>query len=291
MTRKFDRKYILIINLVVTVIGGGVVILSINLLESVMRILTEAIGTGLIATGLVNFFDKFFVEAQEETDIDIVSMRRARPDRAIYGLKYKAEKVDILGVSLADVLKEISRDSRHEMVERVLKQSTRFRLLFIHPDSSFLIQRAAEDHISWDELHDRQVKSVEMAVKFYRLLLEAYNREDKADTLRTSNVGSVEICLINTCPYISLFRADNSMYWGLYTAHKTGEETPLFFSKKMDREGMFEILKDHFYGLLPKEKAENPYLLKMIIKDQPPILNRSLANQILGVQKVDELLN
>jgi len=290
MIKKLDRKHILIINVVVAIVGGSILILGFSIHESVWRVLIEATGTSLIATGFVNFLDKLLVEAQESVDIEIVSMRRARPNRSIYGLKYSAQKVDILGVSLADVLKEFTRDSKREMVDCVLKQSTRLRLLLVHPDSKFLVQRASEDHITWEELHERQLKSVEMIVKFYKILLDEYQREERAGSLRTRNVGSVEIDLIDVCPYISLFRTDNEIYWGLYTSHKTGEETPLFFSKKMDKEGMFENLKDHFYGLLPKDNNENSSLLRMIIKDQPPNLNRHLVNQLLGAQKVDEVL-
>jgi len=50
------------------------------------------------------------------------------------------------------------------------------------------------------------------------------------------------------------------------------------------------FLKDHFHELLPKEKSESTHLLKMLIKDQPPLLTRALAIQLLGAEKVDELL-
>lgn len=290
MIHKLDRKSILFINIVLAVFGVATVMLSIILFQSTIRILVESIGIGLIATGFVNFFDRLFVEADKDTDIDIVAMQRAKTNQTVYRLKYQSQKVDILGVSIADVLKEFTQNSRHEMIDRILRHSARLRLFFVHPDAGFLTQRAREDHISYDELRSRQIKSVEMVVTFYKLLLEAYQRDSLSDSLSTGNVGSVEIRLINVCPYISIYRVDNSVYWGLYTANKTGEESPLFFSKKMDKDGMFEILKDHIYGLLPKEDIDNLYLLKMIIKDRPPILNRAIVDQILGTQRVDELL-
>jgi hypothetical protein len=290
MNTKLDRRSILLINAGLAVVGGATVILSIILSQSTARILIESIGVGLIATGLVNFFDKLLIETQKDTDVDIIAMQRAKTNQTVYRLKYQSEKVDILGVSIADVLKEFTQGSRHEMIGRILRHSTRLRLLLVHPDANFLIQRAREDHVSWDELHTRQLKSVEMIVAFYKLLLEAYQRDSHSDSLSTGNVGSVEIRLINACPYMSIYRVDNTIYWGLYTTYKTGEDSPLFFSKKLDKEGMFEILKDHVYGLLPKEETDNLYLLKMIIKDQPPILNRTLVDRLLGEKRVDELL-
>lgn len=290
MNTKLDRRSILLINFGLAIIGGATVVLSIILSQSTVRILIESIGVGLIATGFVNFFDKLLVEAQKDTDVDIIAMHRAKADQTVYRLKYQSEKVDILGVSIADVLKELTQGSQHEMVDRILRHSTRLRLLLVHPDASFMIQRAKEDHVSWDDLYARQLKSVEMVVKFYKLLLSTYQRESKAGTLSTGNVGSVEIRLINVCPYISIYRVDNTIYWGMYTTSKTGEESPLFLSKKMDKDGMFELLKDHVYGLLPKEDPENLFLVKMIMKDHPPMLNRPLVDQILGAKRVGELL-
>ncbi|MCC6567701.1 MAG: hypothetical protein IT315_00535 [Anaerolineales bacterium] len=290
MIPKLDRRMILLINIGLALLGVTLDAISFNMSQSFGRFFMESVGIGLVATGFVNFFDKLLVEADKDVEIEIVAMERAKTNQTIHRLKYLHEKVDIMGVSIAAVLREISEDPQNEMVDRILRHSTRLRLICVHPESPFLIQRAHEDHVSWEDLHNRQVLSVEKIVKFYKALLSAYQRETLAGTLRHSAIGSVEVCLTNDCPYLSIYRVDDTIYWGLYTTSKSGHESPLFMSKKLDKDGMFELLKDHIYSLLSNDNKDNFTLIKMAMKDQPPTLNRALAEQILGEDKVRELL-
>lgn len=281
---------ILLINVGLALLGVALDAISFTMEASFGRFFMESAGVGLIATGFVNFFDKLLVEAEKDVEIEIVAMERAKTNQTIYKLKFQHEKVDILGVSIGSVLKEFADDPQNEMVDRIIRHSTRLRLMCVHPESPFLIQRAREDQTSWEELHHRQIQSVEKIVMFYKLLETAYQRETKAGTIRHGNVGSVEIRLINDCPYLSIYRVDDTIYWGLYTTSKSGHESPLFMSKKLDKDGMFELLKDHIYALLSNEGGENYTILKMAMKDRPPTLNRPLAEQILGKDKVEEIL-
>lgn len=291
MIPKLDRRMILLINVGLALLGVTLDAISFTMPQSFGRFFMESVGVGLVATGFVNFFDKFLVEAEKDVEIEIVAMERARTNQTIHRLKYQHEKVDILGVSIAAVLREISEDPQNEMVDRILRHSTRLRLICVHPESPFLVQRASEDHVSWEDLHNRQIQSAENIVRFFKRMRLAYQRESEAGTLRHSNVGSVEVRLINNCPYLSMYRVDDTIYWGLYTTSKSGHESPLFMSKKLDKDGMYELLKDHIYALLSNEGADNYTLIKMAMKDQPPTLNRALAEQILGADKVQEILD
>lgn len=292
MIPKLNRRMILMINTGLALIGVVLDAISFNMIgETFGKFFMESVGVGLIATGFVNFFDKLLVEEVKDVEIEIVAMERARTNQTIHRLKYQHEKVDILGVSIAAVLREISEDPQNEMVDRILRHSTRLRLICVHPESPFLSQRAREDHVSWDDLHNRQMQSVENIVRFFKRMQSAYQRETVAGTLRHSNVGSVEVRLINDCPYLSIYRVDDTIYWGLYTTSKSGHESPQFMSKKLDKDGMFELLKDHIYALLSTENGNNFTLIKMAMKDQPPTLNRALAEQILGAERVREILD
>lgn len=291
MLQSLDRRKILVISVLLAVGGIALDAIAASLeLNSTLRFLCESIGVGLIASGFVNFFDKLLVETPREPEIGIIAMERAKTDPKIHRMKYEREKVDILGVSIAAVLREFTDDPQNEMVDRIIRHSTRLRLICVHPDSPFLRQRAREDRVSWEELHARQVASVERIVKFYKLLFSSYQRENTAGTLKHGNVGSVEVRLINDCPYISLYRVDDSIYWGMYTTSKSGHESPLFLSNKQDKDGMFELLKDHLYALLANEGADEMTLISMPMKDHPPKLNVLLAEQILGKERVVELL-
>ncbi|MCC6300061.1 MAG: hypothetical protein IT314_12240 [Anaerolineales bacterium] len=290
MIPKLDRRMILLVNIGLALLGVALDAISYSMEETFGRFFMESVGVGLIATGFVNFFDKLLVEAERDVEIEIVAMERARTNQTIYKLKYQHEKVDILGVSIGSVLKELADDPQNEMVDRILRHSTRLRLMCVHPESPFLVQRAHEDQTSWEDLHHRQIQSVEKIVKFYKNLDTAYQRETMLGTIRHGNVGSVEIRLINDCPYLSVYRVDDAIYWGLYTTSKSGHDSPLFMSRKLDKDGMFELLKDHIYALLSSEGADAGTILKMAMKDRPPTLNRLLAEQILGKERVDELL-
>jgi hypothetical protein len=291
MLENLDRRKILAISIFLAVGGIALDAIAANLdPDTTTSFLLESVGVGLIASGFVNFFDKLLVETPKEPEIGIIAMERARTNPSIHQLKYEHEKVDILGVSIAAVLREFTEDPQNEMVDRVIRHNTRLRLICVHPESPFLRQRAREDRVSWDDLHARQIASVERVVKFYKMLYSSYQREHEAGTIKHGNVGSVEVRLINDCPYISLYRVDDAIYWGMYTTSKSGHESPLFLSNKQDKDGMFELLKDHLYALLSNEGADELTLISMPMKDHPPKLNVLLAEQILGKERVVELL-
>lgn len=287
---KLDRRQILLVNILLICVGVAFLLWAINISQQHVRIILEAIGTGLIATGGVNFIDKLFTEKEAEIDVKLISPQRLDVDQYIYSAKYRAKKVDIFGVSITEALREFVNDPRDEIIDRIFMHRLRLRLVFVHPDAEFLLQRAGEDHISAEELRNRQLNSIKLAIQFYKKLLKEYS--DRVDKIgKMSQVGSVEILLIKACPYVSIYRVDNKIYWGVYGSHKSGNESPLFLSIKHEEAGMFDFMKEHYYTHVNnKEKFGDLHLVKMILRDREPYLNLPLVQQLLGKEMVDELL-
>jgi hypothetical protein len=288
---KLARNQILLVNIVLIAVGVIMTMWAIIVPPTEGQILLEAVGTGLIAAGGVNFIDKFFAEKADEKDIVLVSPQRSDVDPLIYTSKYRGKKVDIFGVSVTEVLNEFLHDQGEDIIERIFAHRLRLRLVFVHPDADFLNQRAGEDHISYDELRNRQLNSIQLAIRFYRKLLDEYSmRARKSGKL--SKMGSVEILLMKACPYVSIYRVDNKIYWGLYASHKSGTESPLFLSEKREETGMFDFIKEHYYTHINnKERFDDLHLIKMILRDREPYLNRSLVDHLLGKDIVDALIS
>ncbi|MBI5934683.1 MAG: hypothetical protein HY867_13335 [Chloroflexi bacterium] len=286
---NLDRRQILLVNIVLICAGAALLLWAINISQPHVKILLEAMGTGLIATGGVNFIDKLFTEKERE-DSKLIAQQRLDVDQLFYASKYRAKKVDIFGVSITEALNEFVTDSREEIFDRIFSHRLRLRLIFVHPDAEFLVQRAGEDHISADELRNRQLNSVKLAIQFYKKLFTEYNvRSKKIGKL--SQMGSVEILLMKACPYVSVYRVDNKIYWGVYGSHKSGNESPLFLSVKREEGGMFDFMKEHYYTHVNnKEKFDDLHLVKMILRDKEPYLNIPLVHHLLGKDKVDEIL-
>jgi hypothetical protein len=287
---KFDRRHILLVNVVLIAIGVSFLLWAIIAAPAKGQIMLEAIGTGLIATGGVNFIDRFFVEKEKEEDAKLIAAQRLDVDPFIYAAKYNAKKVDIFGVSVTEPLKEFLNDPSEKIIEKVFTERLRLRLVFVHPDAVFLQQRAMEDHITAEELRARQLSSVKLAIQFYKKLVDAYNQRAKKPG-KLSRMGSVEILLIEACPYVSLYRVDNKIYWGLYASHKSGIESPLFLSEKREDTGLFDFIKEHYYTYVNnKEQFDKLHLVKMTLRDKAPYLNRALVDSLLGKKAVDALL-
>jgi len=288
---KLDRRHILLVNVLLIAIGVIFLLWAIIAVQTNGKIFLEAIGIGLIAAGGVNFIDKFFSEKEKEDDIKLVSPQRSDADPLIYMTKYRAKKVDIFGVSVTEVFNEFLNDQGEDIVDRVFSHRLRLRMVFVHPDADFLNQRAGEDHISAEELRNRQLNSIKLAIRFYKKLLDEYNLRVKKKG-KMSKMGSLEILLIKACPYVSIYRVDNKIYWGLYASHKSGTESPLFLSEKREETGMFDFIKEHYYTHVNnKERFDDLHLIKMTLRDREPYLNRNLVDHLLGKDNVDAFLS
>ncbi|MGC1375666.1 MAG: hypothetical protein WA821_05560 [Anaerolineales bacterium] len=286
MMKQFSRREILLINIMVIVVGLVLDLVGLLASDALLRALLESIGTGLIATGGVNFLDRILVE--RENGLQIVSWQRSATGKSIYNKKYEAEKVDILGITLDEVLEEIVSQPQ-KMLYHIFHHRARLRLLFLHPDAKFLEQRAMEDRMSRDAMRARQLLSVERSVIFYKFLKKEYEKASRNQRLVAGLIGSVDIKLVDICPYISIFRVDDEMYWGIYTSDVSGRDLPLFLANDGEKKLLFGQIKQHFYAQFSKGlTSEDNYLVKLNFG--PPVLNTELVEALLGAEKVKKLL-
>jgi hypothetical protein len=286
---KFAKPVILLINIVIALVGVILIVVG-NLPAFVSaQSLFEAIGTSLIAAGGVNFLDRVFNEQARADGTTMAAAARVAIPRTVFSRKYKAEKVDLVGVSLLEALQEIVNDPNQGMINRVLFEHVRLRLIFSHPLSSFITQRALEDNTSKDSLVSRQKESVTLAILFYKRLCDRYEMALKNGSLNPRRIGSVEIKLLDFCPHITIDRADDEIYWGLYMSHTTGLESPMFVTSKEENYALYDHLKQHFDSLLKKNlSSSDSTLVRMVVG--PPSINREMVESILGKEQSQMLL-
>lgn len=255
--------------------------------------LLEAIGTSFIASGVVAFLGSFLLYEVPKDDIKIIVKERISLDNHFKNRKYKAFKVDIAGISLSECLRELAEDPNHRMLNRLLSEKVRMRLIFVSPESWFLNQRAIEDGYSdVKPLIERQKKSVEYCVQIYKILNDMYKSSFINRSIEPSRLGYLDIRLTSFCPHITIDRADNEYLWGLYISSSPGLSSPMFLATQEHNPEVFDQLKKHFDGLL-NEKSSHPFgntLVSMVVGIQPPALNGDLAESILGPQIMNDLL-
>ncbi len=286
---KLNKINILLIDIIVGLIGLILVLTSINTEHKKLKPLLDAIGTSLLATGGVNFLYKLINEDHNNNDennngkksfIKIIGYKRVA--LGIHENKYTAKKVDIVGISLHNCLYEIANDPKERIIERITSGNMeRLRLLFAHPDASFLIQRALEDGRPEDALRDRQKQCIELCVEIYRKI-KKYRKEH-------INMSTLEIRLIDFCPHLTIERFDNTTYWGLYTSDTVGLNSPLFKVTKENNDELFENFKNHFSALREKKISSRDNVLMRTTMNEH-YLNKVLIEGIFGSDETKKLL-
>ena len=280
-----------------TIIAIDFVIISIGLatvsLGAGGPILWEAIGTSLIATGGVGLLSHLLSESPKIDGIKMVASTRNLMPPDIHNKKTKAKKIEMAGVSLTGFLREIADDQNQTIVNRVLTENVRLRVAFVHPDSPYLIQRAMEDNRNnVDSLRQLQLESVEYCLQFYKHLKKQY-LSAKSRGIIEKPKGVVQAKLIDFCPYITIERYDGEIYWGLYTSDSAGEYAPMFLASRNESYVVYDKLKLHFNDLLNKhtgKMSKNRDLFLISMESGEPWCNRELSEQLLGKEKVDQLL-
>jgi hypothetical protein len=301
---NLNRKEIIFLNCVLIVVGLGIVAYGLVLMAtpslSLPGGLLNAFGTTMAVTGSITLIDRLLTEKPSPPPVALqrVVMKRKLMAKSIHNRKKTAMKVDILGISLTDLLKEIISDPKKGLVHKVLYDpECRLRFIFMHPKAPFLLERSAEDG-NYDPaiVLKRQTESIETCVRLYTIL----EKKRRAEQRRNQNFeprGSITVKLIEACPYISYERYDFDIYWGLYTADTSGREAPVFLTNSADNL-MYAKLKDHFktlldggYEYLPRPVknagADHNFLLR--VNHQEVWLNEHLANDLLGEARVAKL--
>lgn len=282
-----------LIHIITFLLGLILVLVGVQIEAIWLKTLLEAIGIGFIAGGVVNFIDYIFTPQAKPVKVELVTHQRGKTPQELHRRKYHAEKVDILAVGLQSCLREIL--DHPEMLERVFRHQVRLRLIFCHPQSDYLIQRAKEDNVSLEDLKNNVSTTVELAVRFYVQIISYYTRNREG--INHHAMGNVRINLINNmCPYITIDRSDNEILWGLYSSETTGVQSPLFRTTAKQDGVLFNQLKQHFSSLLALDAGTDEagktyssvWLVNMAMG--APTLNYELAAEILGEEKLNQLL-
>lgn len=282
---KLNRKYFTAVNVIIGLVG---IICIYQGVVSHGNPFWDAIGTGLVAAAAVNILDRAVrlePPSIPKPRIEVMSDKRIDTSEAmqsIHELKYKTSKVDLIGVSLIHVLEEFDEEP-DRIINRLLRNNLQLRLLFVHPDSKYLEQRARED--KWDvaDLVKRQKRAVDLSVKFYNNLRHAYDKAVSEKSLNTHKTGSLQIKLLDFCPYMTIYRVgEDEIYWGLYTSNMSGVNLPLFKTVLAQDPMLYKHLHQHIHGLIERD-LKYPDLVSMSDMGEP-LLNKELVKKILEQQ-------
>ncbi|HEY9087694.1 MAG TPA: hypothetical protein VIO36_05955 [Anaerolineaceae bacterium] len=299
---KVEKPQIIWINLFIIALGIIFILWGYLGASGAGAGILEAIGTGLIATGGVNLLDRLFTEVPKRTGVSLVSLMRTTMDPKIHERKDRALKIDTLGVSITAALAEIYNDSQQMVIKNILyKPKTRVRMMFLHPEAEFMKQRYLEDEFrTLDQLVDCQKKSLEYCVLIYAAIKKRYDNERRIEP-SFEPLGSLVIKLIEVCPYVSMERYDDDLYWGIYTSDSPGKKAPVFLTTEADNSELIRKFKDHFEHLLfygyeatSKKATGSAKDMNIIVRvgQDGPWLNDDLVRRLYNDDaRIDQLLN
>lgn len=197
--------------------------------------------------------------------------------------KYGARNVDILGMALSGALIEMANDEDHRMLRRVLFDGVQVRMIFITPTSEYVKQRAVEDGDSLAQLQGLLRNSVLHTREVYERFARLYEQEEKAGQINPTSIGSLEIRVIDFCPHFTIYRTDDSILWGIYTATTRGLYSSVLEVQK-SHDSLFRQIVGHFDSLWKigglDRSPDKTFLLKCD-SYMPPILNERLVEELL----------
>ena len=139
-------------------------------------------------------------------------------------------------------------------------------------------------------LVEKQKQSVKMSIQFYKQLRDRYKKVLASGSLDRRTAGSVEIKLTKLCPHISIYRAGDDIYWGLYPSDTIGDNAPLFKISKDSNYPVYDSLKKHFIAQREKIVDIGEEHIIVYTNVGEPKLNIKLAEEILGHDEVQLIL-
>lgn len=220
----------------------------------------------------------------ERDYVRIVTSNRRLLDKEYRERKLTARTIDIVSMALSSALDEIATDPNCALLKRILYDNAQVRLMFVTPTSPCVLQRAAEDGDSVAGLQAKLKDAVRRVVQIYELLKRLFDEEKQRGNIRPDRMGSLEIRVLDFCPHFTIYRTDNSVLWGIYTATNLGLYSAVLQVKK-SHEDLFQQMIQHFDSLWKfpslERAAEESYLISCHCHVQP-MLNEKLVNELLG---------
>lgn len=228
--------------------------------------------------------DRFAHSMYSQDFVRIVADNRHALDQEYRERKYCANKIDILGMALSGALTELSTDSENKILSRVLFNNAQVRMMFVTPCSEYIKQRAIEDGDSLEQLTNMLNESIIKAVKVYQRFRDLYESEKNKGAIQPAAVGFLEVRITDFCPHFTIYRTDDMILWGIYTAATRGDHSAVLRVQKTN-DALFRQMMSHFeklwhIGRLDKHTDES-YLVKCHSR-LSPVLNERLVSQLLG---------
>ncbi len=254
------------VDFIVILIGLIFAIISTGLLSDMIPRASDfllALGTALLTAGAASLLYRvLYLRTQARESIKLwCEHRRSNYGEDAYRTE-KAQQIDVLGVACRHFL-EILAAPNSRLRERILHHGVQVRVLFVRPGSSYAVQRALEDgkqDIGEMERHLRH--SLSLAKEIYSCL-----ETEMKHGIARATCGTFEARVTDHCIYHALTRLDNVIYWGLYTAHKPGSESPSLMIPSTVA-SVFKDLSEHFTRLWTREE-ENCWVVKFTEGDLP----------------------
>lgn len=271
----------------IVVLSGLVLLLLMGYTHDTLLVnLLQALGTSLVAAGMVTFLIRKVMTApqQDNARIEMVSDNRIDLENEYIRLKYVAHELDIVSIALAGALEEMALDASERILKRVLFNRAKIRLMFVSPLADYAKQRATEDGVSLSELEAALRSSVIRCVEIYNRLQRLFENATASHTFNRDQMGALEIRLIDMCPHFTIYRTDGNILWGIYTSAQRG-----FFSSvlrvKQEQGALYAQLTSHFDRLWDKNLGSRTsgdnYLLRFY-GPSAPMINGELVARVLG---------
>jgi hypothetical protein len=184
----------------------------------------------------------------ERQFVRIVTDNRHNLDKEYREWKYSARYVDIVSLALSGALEELASDSDSRFLKRVVREGAQARLMFLTPTSSYVRQRAMEDGDTVSGLTAKLLEAVAKVRRVYDRLSDLYQEERNNGQVRLDRAGSLEIKVLDLCPHFTIYRTDESILWGIYTATTMGLYSSVLHVKKSHDE-LYQQLLQHFNSL------------------------------------------
>ncbi len=250
--------------------GVCLVLLSGAVQPRMLTSLLEALGIGLVAASMVSFLSRLADTRDETEKLKFLVVPKINMGDKYNELREKARTHDLMAIAMTGCLQHFIDSEK--LLKGVVLHGTKHRLVFLGPGAEYVKQRAEEDHVELEQLKHRLGESAERSRKVYEKLRGLWKTYEK----NRENAGSLEIRVMQVCPHITIFRADETIIWGPYLSYTQGFNLA---AMKVEGEtgGLATQLERHFEALW--QQHEENWLVRF---DQfnGPRLNEKLLEKL-----------
>lgn len=236
------------IDVIVTIAGLCVLLLIGYVPSPTSRAFVEAIGTSLVAAGLIAILMRLVHREEQREVIKVIAEDRNALNSEYHDRKYFARETDVMSVALSAALNELVNDSEDRLLRRVINDGAQVRLMLLAPSAPYTQQRADEDDVPHEELCTVLRHSIDQCKRVHDKLVRLHDDTGAQPRARRHPRGLFEIRMLQMCPHFTIYRTDDQILWGLYTSAHRGQFSPVLEVVR-SRTLVFEHLVGHFERL------------------------------------------